>query len=145
MGNLNLWEAFAKLGGKAANRLHSMSAMSTDGAAMILSCSPARFAHPARGVLRYEDSLSRDATRPAELQTLGQHLTLARDGNLPIRMIVVGERPETPGKTARSIHVRMDLVGKVVSFDGDKFIVDFVRLEEAPNPAAGRAARRLQG
>jgi hypothetical protein len=129
MENLNLADAFAKLGGKAANRLHSMSAIAADGA-VILSCLTSRFAHPARGVLRYEDRLSRDSSRPVEAGSLGQHLTLARDGNLPIRMIVITEKPRPTGNPTRSIHVRADLVGKVTQFDGDHFIVDFVRLED---------------
>jgi hypothetical protein len=128
MGNVNLLEAFATFGGKPANRLHSVSAMSADGTEMILGCSAARFGHPARGVLRYEDRLSRDAERPAEKASLGEHLTKARDGNLPIRMIVITETAEAAtGKVSRDIHVRVDLVGKVTEFDGDHFIVDFVR------------------
>jgi hypothetical protein len=141
MGNLNLAEAFAKLGGKAANRLYSLSAMAADGA-MILSCSTRRFGHPARGVLRYEDHLSRDADHPTEKQSLGAHLTLARDGQLPIRMIVVTETVAADEKTTRTIHVRPDLVGKVVKFDGDHFIVDFVRAEELNSPTL-RTAKRL--
>jgi hypothetical protein len=126
VGNLNLAEAFAAYGGKAANRLHSQSAMAADGA-MILSCSARRFAHPARGVLRYQDELSRITGHAPETASLGEHLTLARDGSLPIRLIVITETPDAAGKVARSIHVRKDLVGKVVEFDGDKFVVDFVR------------------
>lgn len=129
MENLNLAEAFVKLGGKAANRLHSMSAMAADGA-MILSCSKSRFGHPARGVLRYDDRLSRDSSRPAELQSLGEHLAQARDGKLPIRMIVITETPvPNGGKPTRNIHVRKDLVGKVVEFDGDHYVVDFLKVE----------------
>jgi hypothetical protein len=139
VANLNLAEAFALLGGKAANRLHSLSAIAADGA-MILSCSSGRFGHPAQGVLRYEDRLSRDAEHPAERESLGAHLTLARDGNLPIRMIVVTERVALQEKPTRTVHVRPDLVGKVVKFDGDHFIVDFVRAESGASAAA--AAKR---
>jgi hypothetical protein len=126
MANLNLAEAFAKFGAKAANRLYSLSAIAADGA-VILSCSTGRFGHPARGVLRYEDRLSRDPEHPAEKKSLEAHLTLARDGNLPIRMIVVSEPATAQDKPTRTIHVRPDLVGKLIKFDGDHFIVDFVR------------------
>lgn len=138
MGTLNLAEAFVKLGGKAANRLHSLSAVTADGA-VILSCSTRRFGHPARGVLRYEDRLSRDADHPTEKETLGAHLTKARDENLPIRMIVVTETA-AEDKVTRTHHVRPDLIGKLVKFDGDHFIVDFVRAEEPAS--APRLARR---
>ena len=129
MENLNLADAFAKFGGKAANRLYSVSAMAADGS-MILGCSAARFAHPSRGVLRYEDKLSREPEASAELKALGTHLELARDGKLPVRMIVIAEKADATGKTKRDIHVRADLVGNVVQFDGDHFIVDFVRIGE---------------
>lgn len=141
MENLNLWDAFAKLGGKAENRLHSVSAMSQDGA-MILSCATERFGHPAQGVLRYEDRLSRDASRPVETRSLGEHLTLARDGSLPVKMIVITSKAAAVvGKTTRSFHVRTDLVGRVVEFDGDHFVVDFVRLED-PRARPPKSAKR---
>jgi hypothetical protein len=126
MVNLSLVDAFAKYGGKPANRLHSLSAMAADGA-MILGCASTRFAHPAPGVLRYEDKLSRDPSRAAELAALSTHLGLARDGKLPVRMIVIATKPNEEGGGDREIHIRSDLVGSVVEFDGDRYIVDFVR------------------
>lgn len=139
MGNLNLEEAFAVFGGKPANRLHSVSAMSSAGDEMILGCSPARFRHPARGVLRYEDSLARETPRVNELRSLGEHLTRARDGDLPIRMIVINETPDAAGKVTRAIHVRIDLIGKLIEFDGARFVVDFTRKVEV---AAARGSAR---
>jgi len=108
--------------------------MAQDGA-MILGCAASRFGHPAPGVLRYEDKLSRDPSRTAESAALGAHLSLARDGNLPVRMIVIAEKLRVEGAAAerREIHVRSDLIGSVVKFDGDHYIVDFVR---AGAPAA---------
>jgi hypothetical protein len=138
--HLSLVEAFGRFGSKPYNRVHALSAIATDGA-MVLNCSPAYFGHPAQGVLRYEDRLSREVlrTRPAEL--LGQHLTLARDADLPVRMVVTSVASETKRTVSR--HVRSDLIGKVVKFDGDHFIVDFTRREEAPRKAAG-AVRRMR-
>jgi hypothetical protein len=136
MGNLSLQEAFAIFGGKPANRLHSVSAITTAGAEMILGCSARHFTHPKPGVLRYEDALSRKTQHPAEMQSLGEHLTQARDGNLPIRMVVITEKPDASGKVTREIHVRADLVGKVVEFDGERFVVDFVRSVAPPTRAS---------
>jgi hypothetical protein len=138
MANLNLVDAFAKYGGKPANRLHSLSAMAEDGA-MILGCASTRFGHPAPGVLRYEDKLSRDPKHSAESARLGSHLSLARDGNLPVRMIVIANKQEE-GTAGREIHIRSDLIGSVVEFDGDHYVVDFVRA--AATPAAKRPANR---
>ena len=147
MENLSLADAFVKLNAKAANRLNSRSAMSKDGA-MVLSCSKAFFAHPSRGVLRYEDRLSRDSAEHPAVVMLGQHLTLARDGDLPIRMIVVEEKQSEAGKTSRNIHTRADLIGKLTKFDGDHFIIDFVRTQDgqaAASASAARAGKRLSG
>src|ERR1700741_3186113 len=58
--NLSLSDAFAKFGAKPSNRLRGLSAMAADGA-LVLNCSLAYFGHPSRGVLRYEDRLSRQS------------------------------------------------------------------------------------
>jgi len=85
-------------------------------------------------VLRYEDSLSREAQDSKDAVLLGQHLTLARDGALPVRMIVALSSDLKRG-TSRGYHVRPDLIGQVVKFDGNHFMIDFTRAEKA-----GRAA-----
>ncbi len=138
MGNLSLQDAFAVFGAKPANRFHSVSAMAADGSEMILSCSAKRFTHPTRGILRYEDTLSRGDQQAAHARSLGEHLTQAREANLPIRMIVITEHQDAAGETTRAIHVRVDLVGKVVEFDGERFVIDFVRNTQP----AQRSARR---
>src|SRR5580658_9692547 len=117
--NLSLVEAFGKFGSKPSNRLRALSAMAADGS-MVLNCSPVYFGHPAQGVLRYEDRLSREGADTKCTELLGQHLTLARDAALPVRMIVTSVVNEP--KRSVSCHVRSDLVGKVVKFDGDHFI-----------------------
>jgi hypothetical protein len=142
MATLSLADAFAKLGGRAANRLHSRSAIAADGA-LILSCSAGSYHHPAPGVLRYEDRLSREEGNSAETRALGQHLTLALDGSLPIRMIVVRRNAPLPtGKSTQNIHVRDDLVGKLVKFDGDHFVVDFTRAASSSVPAERTKSQR---
>jgi hypothetical protein len=135
--NLTLTDAFGRFGAKPSSRLHGRSAIATDGA-MVLNCSSVFFGHPARGVLRYEDRLSRQPTASKDVGLLSQHLALARDGALPIRMIVTAAAGE---KTSSSCHVRPDLVGKIVTFDGDHFIVDFTRLEE-PRQVASSGRRK---
>jgi hypothetical protein len=130
--HLSLIEAFGKFGSKPSNRVHALSAMAADGA-MVLNCSAAYFGHPAQGVLRYEDRLSREAASTKCTELLGQHLTLALDAALPVRMVVTSVASE---KKRSSCHVRSDLIGKVVKFDGDHFIVDFTRTEAAPRVTA---------
>jgi hypothetical protein len=136
--NLSLTDAFGKFGAKPSSRLHGLSAMATDGA-MVLNCASTQFGHPTRGVLRYEDKLSREGAKAKDTGLLGQHLTLARDGALPVRMIVTARAAEKSGANTSSCHVRPDLIGTVVSFDGDHFIIDFTRREELrPAVPAGR-------
>jgi hypothetical protein len=133
--NLSLLDAFAKFGAKPTNRVHGLSAMAADGA-LVLNCSQAYFGHPSRGVLRYEDKLSREAGASSESELLSQRLTLARDGALPVRMIVMAVAADERG--SRRFHVRSDLIGKVVKFDGDHFIIDFTRREELMETAQRR-------
>ena len=135
--NLSLIDAFSRFGAKPASRLGSLSAMAADGA-MVLNCLPANFGHPVPGVLRYETKLSTAEAESKVVTTLGEHLTRARDANLPVRMVVTFAR-EKAGAKARSYHVRPDLLGKVVEFDGDRFVVDFTRPQPVrPAVAAGR-------
>lgn len=128
--NLSLTEAFGRFGAKPTNRPGSHSAIAADGA-LVLECARGIFRHPSAGVLRYEDRLTRDASSE-DTGTLAQHLTLARDSALPIRMVLAREIDKKNGRPIRSFDVRPDLLGKVVKFDGDHFIIDFTRLEARP-------------
>lgn len=140
MMNLSLIDAFGRFGAKPTSRLGSLSAMAADGA-MVLNCMSANFGHPARGVLRYETRLSAAQAESKVLTTLGEHLTRARDDGLPVRMIVnFPEREKVGEKAGRSgsYHIRPDLIGKVVEFDGDRFVVDFTRPQAARPALEGR-------
>ncbi|HEV2442492.1 MAG TPA: hypothetical protein VGT07_08205 [Steroidobacteraceae bacterium] len=138
--NLTLIDAFGRFGAKPASRLGSLSAMAADGA-MVLNCLPGHFGHPTRGVLRYETTLSAHSGSTV-VTTLGEHLVQARDGGLPVRMIVNFPESEKTGQGG-GYHVRPDLIGKVVEFDGDRFVIDFTRPPAAqPAPAAGRRNKR---
>src|ERR1700743_3877629 len=112
--NLSLVDAFGRFGAKPGNRLRGQSAIASDGA-LVLSCSYSKFGHPSQGVLRYEGKVVKDGEDPVVNDLLGQHLTMARDGNLPIRLVVMTST-EDPAKNkgTRSFHVRPDLIGKVV-------------------------------
>jgi hypothetical protein len=105
--------------------LRGRSAIADDGA-LVLSCSTPHFRRPGPGVLRYEDVLSRNSSDPLGTALLGEHLALARDGELPVRMVVIAEAGER--NTQRNIYARPDVIGQLIEFDGDHFIVDFRRL-----------------
>lgn len=140
--NLSLVDAFGRFGAKPANRLRGQSAIASDGA-LVLSCSHSRFGHPAQGVLRYEGKLTKEGEEASANDLLGQHLTLARDGDLPVRMVVMTSLVDaSTSKVSRSFHVRPDLIGKLVSFDGDSYTVDFTRVNDDGVTAA--PARRTK-
>jgi hypothetical protein len=125
--NLSLVDAFARFGAKPANRLRGQSAIAADGA-LVLSCDYAKFGHPSQGVLRYEGKLTKDGDEAAVHDQLGKDLTVARDGNATVRLVVMTTTTNaTTNKVSRSFHVRPDLVGKLVSFDGESYVVDFTR------------------
>lgn len=134
--NLTLIDAFRRFGAKPESRLSSLSAMAADGA-MVLNCLPAHFDHPARGVLRYETSLSAADADSKVVTALREHLTRARDACLPVRMIVTFPDGERTGKGG-SYHVRPDLTGRLVEFDGDRFVIDFTRPQAACPPLTSR-------
>lgn len=67
-------------------------------------------------------------------------MTVARDGQLPVRMVVISEI--SGGKTRWSIYARPDVIGRLVEFDGDHFIVDFTRLVMDRKPSEGSRKRR---
>jgi hypothetical protein len=136
----SLVDAFAQFGAKPKNPVRGRSAIAGDGA-LVLSCSIPQFRRPGPGVLRYEDVLSRDSRDSTGRALLGEHLTLARDGQLPVRMVVIAEARE--GKARRNIYARPDLVGRLTEFDGDHFIVDFTRLIVDPKqPGVARSRKR---
>jgi hypothetical protein len=134
----SLIHAFAKFGATPKNRLRGRSAIAEDGA-LVLSCSTPQFGRPRTGVLRYEDVLSRESGDRTGAALLGEHLALAHTGQLPIRLVVVAEA--VGGKTRYKIYARPDVVGRLVEFDGDHFIVDFTRLAD-PAPPPGARKRR---
>ena len=128
MMNLSLLDAFGRFGAKPSSRFGSLSAMASDGA-LVINCRQANFSHPAPGVLRYETRLSAEPAAAGVLKSLREHLSRARDGELPVRMIVTFAQRQKTGK-AGGYYVRPDLIGKVADFDGDRFAIDFTRPQE---------------
>jgi hypothetical protein len=132
-----LVDAFARFGARPTDPVRSRSAIAGDGS-LVLSCSIPNFRRPGPGVLRYEGVVSRDSRNSTGAGLLGEHLTLARDGALPVRMVVIVEARERNAR--RNIYARPDLVGRLVEFDGERFIVDFTRLAVEPEQSGARRA-----
>lgn len=136
--NLSLIDAFGRLGAKPGYGHRALSALAADGA-MVLNCENSCFRHPQRGVLRYENRLPTEPLAAKYAVLLGKHLTLAYEKALPVRMVVSFFSEQKPG--TRHYHVRADLIGRVVSFDGEHYVVDFERSETLPAKGA-RVARK---
>ena len=136
MENLKLADAYARYGAKIPRGQPMLSALAGDGT-VVLSCAAGKFGRTRRDLLRYEDTISTDDSAARHRTQLGQHLALARDGELPVHLVIV-----TPpkGVAPRIISVRPDLIGKVTEFDGDHFIVDFSRV--SPSPPTRPSGRR---
>jgi hypothetical protein len=132
--NLKLADAYARYGAKIPRGQPALSAIANDGT-VVISCQAPKFARTRRDVLRYEDTLSTDDSGERHKTLLGQHLVLARDGDLAVHLVIV-----TPpkGPSPRIISVRPDLIGKVTEFDGDRFVVDFSRILRPVTKATGR-------
>jgi hypothetical protein len=138
----NLSTAYASFGAKALNGLRSLSALAADGA-IVLTCEYPYFVRSTPGILRYQDSVSRSGSEHRGTKALREHLKLASESNCAVRLVVVS--PARPGRSARAVHVRTDLTGRVTAFDGDHFSVDFSRPPPpVPESAAKRRARLKQ-
>ncbi len=136
MASLNLAEAYAKYGARAVNRTRARSAIASDGS-IVITCPASAFGRPTIGVLRYEGDLATETTDAKGSALLREHLTLARNDDLPVRLVIV-----TPprGTAERTIHVRPDLIGKVTAFEDSRFTVDFTR--PAPPPRETKLSRK---
>jgi hypothetical protein len=124
--------AYARYGAQGSSKLRSLSAVAADGS-LVLTCPSDRFSRPGTGILRYSALLSKEKAPAARIVELRTQLQSAQDAGTDVRLVVV---TPSKGRVSRTIHVRSDLVGKVVEFDGDAYVVDFIRplppVEDAP-------------
>lgn len=134
MQNLSLELAYLRYGAKLTNRFRGLSALAEDGS-LVLSCPAGRFSRPGMGVLRYSSQLSQETASTQEVRSLRDHLGTALSGGGMVRSVFI---TAASGTASRIVHVREDLIGKVVEFDGDRFTVDFTRLEVEEPPKARR-------
>lgn len=126
-------ECFAAYGAKLPNAQWAVSALAPDGA-LVVSCWSHLF-HRAGDMLAYRDRLSRWQGNAAGNRLLHRHLEDALRDSLPVRVVIATapdpgrvDAGESASSTANRFHVRTDLVGRVVAFDGDSFQIDFRRL-----------------
>ena len=139
MENLSLEVAFARYGAQATNKQRSLSALAKDGS-LVLSCESLHFTRPGIGILRYSRRLSELPGAKARVTELRTQLLTAFDAGTNVHPVVI---TAPKGLAKRIIHVRSDLEGRVVAFDGDTFSVDFTRLTPpAEEPKVKRRNKR---
>ncbi len=139
MNETNLSEAFGLYNVKPARR--ARSAM-TQGGDLVISCRYAGFKKAQVEILRYEEDLAGETGEIA--QALRVHLAEALSSECEVRVIVavetVGPKTDTGSMPAprTTYYARKDLVGRVSSFDGERFVVDFRREQTAVQRKASK-------
>jgi hypothetical protein len=132
MSALTLTAAFNRYGAKLINPQWAVSAISASGE-LVVSCWK-HYLKPGKGALRYVDRLSRWEGNMAGNNLLREHLNKAVTDNLPIRLVIartestaVIDSGADASQVSKSFGVREDVVGRVLSFDGDAFEFEFTR------------------
>ncbi len=133
MADLGFVEAFAKFGAKPVNPMWAVSAIAEDGA-LVLSCWAHICKPGGKGVLVYADSLSRWGGNEMGANLLRTHLRQAITDDLPVRMVVATtaetelvDSGHDASKVKKTFHIRPEIVGRVVAFDGDNYVIEYRR------------------
>ncbi len=106
------------------------SAIAEDGA-LVVSC----WSHKLKlidGALTYTDHLSRWYATTPEKNLFIQHLVLAKEQQLPVRLVIATaqnpgavDRGEDGSTIPKTFHIKENVVGKIILFDGDNFVIEF--------------------
>jgi len=136
MENLSLETAYARYGAQVSSKQRCLSAIAADGS-LVLSCPADRFSRPGVGVRRYSARLSLEIAAQTRVAVLRDQVQKASTEGIQVRPVFI---TAPKGHLGRIIHVRSDLVGKVVDYDGDSFVVDFRR--PPPPPVVETKKRR---
>lgn len=127
---LTLTAALAAYGAQLKNTRWACSAIASDGS-LVLSCWRHLMKSYIDGHKRYEDHLSRWIGAHHGKQLLKNHLSLAVEEDLPVRLVIAtldDPRERTDGDASaikKTFSIHQDAVGKVVDFDGDSFAIEF--------------------
>ena len=143
MNDANLLEAFASYKVRPARRLRS--AITPDGD-LVISCWYAGFKKAQIEILRYEEDLSGQTTEIA--RALRTHLAEAMSNECEVRVIIAVETlvpkadPPAIAAARMTYYARKDLLGRVCSFDGERFVVEFRRTRMPVQEKLSKAGTR---
>jgi hypothetical protein len=132
--SVSMERAFASFGADSAGRRRPLSGVAEDGS-LVLVCRSDGFTRPGVGVLRYTAQLSAETAAIPQVSKLRTQLTNALSAGTEVRLVIETLATE---RTAGRVHVRPDLPGKVATFDGDAYVVDFSRPPPPPPPPKNR-------
>jgi putative restriction endonuclease len=130
MNKLTFTAAFACYGAKLINTRWAFSAIANDGS-FIISGWQHFLKSSVDGQKRYEDRLSRMLSNHMGKKLLANHLRIAIEGDLPVRLVIAtldDPKESLAGDASllrKTFSIDENLVGKVIEFDGDKFAIEF--------------------
>ena len=135
MARLGLKDAFAKYGATLRNVQWSVSAWAPDGS-LVLSLWAHHYRKGPGGSAEYHGSASR-WSGPGN-QEFRENVAKAFREKSRVRLVISSteetghvESGRDASQVKKDFHVREDLVGKVVEYDGDKYVIRFI-------PTSGR-------
>ena len=130
MAKLTLTKAFQHFGASPVNARWACSAIASDNSSFVMSGWDHILKPYANGRLCYEARLSSWKSRNGR-SLFRRHLEQALAHNLPVRLIlatssdIASVQAGEACRTRKTFSVQDDLVGRVISFDGDHFIIEF--------------------
>lgn len=129
MKKITMTQAFAAYNAPIRNPGWAFSAIAQDGS-LVFSCWEFLFYKLPGRPLRYEDDLSRWANQRS-INRAREDLQLAFENDRDVRVVVANTKDAkvkanlTNARGKSTFSVRPDLVGKVTTFNGNWFIIDF--------------------
>jgi len=128
---MTITEAFRQYSAKLVNNQWAVSAIS-DNNELVVSCWHHYLSNPDNKTIRYEDTLSRRAVNKAGNNLLREHIALAKDKLLNIRLVIVRtddtdvvDCGEEASSVKKRFFTKIEIIGKFTSFDGDRYVIDF--------------------
>lgn len=129
---LNLTTAFNRYGAKLTNPQWAVSAISGKGE-LVVSCWT-HYLGAGGGRLTYVDRLSRWSGNSLGNNLMREHLERAVEDDLKVRLVkattsntALVDSGGDASQAKNTFSVREDVVGHVTSFDGDEFVIEFVK------------------
>ena len=131
MNHLGFGEAFSRFGARPKNLQWSVCAQAPDGA-LVVSCWEHYFSKKGDGAIQYSDDLAR--WRGPGNTELRQCIAHAFHSGQAIRAVIAKahdtvavEAGVDASKIKKSFSVKADWIGKVIEFDGQMFVIEFIR------------------